>query len=129
RGEQRRRRLLRCQFAYRHGSRLLQAVTRPGVFAHRRLDPGARQLIDAVPPWPEPSSPPRIIDIGCGSGVVGIALAACQADPQSVHCLSLDSNARAIQCTVEAARLNAIDGLVARLDSTGTCDAAGSFDI
>jgi len=128
RDEQRRPRSLRCQFAYRDGSRLLQAVTRPGVFAHRRLDPGARQLIDAVPPWPEPSSP-RIIDIGCGSGMVGIALAARQAEPQNVHCLSLDSNARAIQCTVEAARLNAIDGLVARLDSTGTCDTAGSYDI
>lgn len=129
RDEQRRRRSLRCQFVYRDGSRLLQAVTRPGVFSHRRLDPGARQLIDAVPNWPVESAPPRIIDIGCGAGVVGIALATRQAEPQSVHCLSLDSNARAIQCTAEAARLNAIDGLVARLDSTGTCDAAGSYDI
>ncbi len=129
RAQQRRPRSLRCQFAYRDGSRLLQAVTRPGVFSHRRLDPGARQLIDAVPPWPAQSPAPRIIDIGCGAGVVGIALAARQSEPQNVHCLSLDSNARAIQCTAEAARLNVLDALVAKLDSAGTCDEPGSYDI
>lgn len=128
RAEQRRPRSLRCQFAYRDGSRLLQAVTRPGVFSHRRLDPGARQLIDAVPPW-SAASPPRIIDIGCGAGVAGIALAARHCEPQAVHCYSLDSNARAIECTAAAARLNALDSLDARLDSTGTCEAAASYDI
>lgn len=125
---QRRPRSLRCQFVYRDGPRLLQAVTRPGVFAHRRLDPGARQLIDTVPPW-QLESPPRIIDIGCGAGVVGIALVARHGDPASVHCLSLDSHARAIECTAAAAQLNSLPGLVAKLDSEGTCDEPGSYDI
>ncbi len=129
RGPQRRSRSLRCQFSYRDGPRLLQAVTRPGVFSHRRLDPGARQLIDAVPPRPADAPLPRIIDIGCGAGVVGIALTARHSESQAVHCLSLDSHARAIECTAAAAQLNSLPGLVAKLDSSGTCDEPGSYDI
>lgn len=139
RAEQRRRRSLVCEFTFRAGPRLLKAITRPGVFSHRRLDPGARQLIDAVPAWP-PHPPaaqspgaqprlPRIIDIGCGSGVVGVALAARQIDPSRVHVLGLDSNARAIQCAARSAELNAIDSLVARLDSEGGVDEIASYDI
>ena len=37
-----------CRFKFRDRERLLEAVSRPGVFAHRRIDPGARHLLNAV---------------------------------------------------------------------------------
>ncbi len=40
----------------------------PGVFAHGRLDPGTRLLLEALPPFPPGA---RVLDYGCGSGVVG----------------------------------------------------------
>jgi 16S rRNA (guanine1207-N2)-methyltransferase len=43
-------------------------VSYPGVFAHGHLDPGTRLLLDALPDLPGDR---RILDYGCGSGVVG----------------------------------------------------------
>jgi 16S rRNA (guanine1207-N2)-methyltransferase len=43
-------------------------VSYPGVFAHGRLDPGTRLLLDCLPPLPPRS---RVLDYGCGSGMVG----------------------------------------------------------
>ena len=37
-----------CQLAFRDGERLIQAVSRPGVFSHRRVDGGARALVQAA---------------------------------------------------------------------------------
>jgi 16S rRNA (guanine1207-N2)-methyltransferase len=81
-----------CQFVFRDRERLLTAVTRPGVFAHRRIDPGARRLLDAVDVAPDT----KILDIGCGSGCVAIGIAA--RDP-SVMVHAFDSSARAVECT------------------------------
>lgn len=43
-------------------------VSYPGVFAHGRLDRGTALLLDAVP-TPPPGA--RVLDFGCGSGIVG----------------------------------------------------------
>lgn len=40
----------------------------PGVFAHGRLDPGTRLLLDVLPDLPPGA---RVLDYGCGSGLVG----------------------------------------------------------
>ncbi|MCU0716839.1 MAG: class I SAM-dependent methyltransferase, partial [Pirellula sp.] len=42
-----------CELAYRDCDELIKLVTRPGVFSHRQLDNGARQLLDAVDVYPE----------------------------------------------------------------------------
>ena len=44
-----------------------------GLFSHGRLDRGSRLLIERLPVG---DAPLRIIDLGCGSGVIGIAAAA-----------------------------------------------------
>ena len=67
-----RRRNFASEFAFRDAGRLIHVRTRPGVFSHRKVDPGARQLMAAMPINPGE----RILDIGCGSGVVSLA-AAC----------------------------------------------------
>jgi 16S rRNA G1207 methylase RsmC len=111
-----------CEFAFRDQGRLLRAVSRPGVFAHRRLDLGARRLLDAV----TDSAGARLLDVGCGAGVVGIALAA--RDPTTrVH--AIDSHARAVDCTRQGAELNGLANLTAELALAGESALPRGFDV
>jgi 16S rRNA G1207 methylase RsmC len=118
----RRVRDFRCEFALRDRGRLLRAITRPGVFSHRRVDPGARHLLDAV------EAPPgaRVLDIGCGSGVVGLALAS--RDP-TIAVLAVDSHTRAVQCTQLGAVLNELSNVTAEVNSSGDYGRPRSFDL
>lgn len=112
----------RCEFTFRDQGKLLQAVSRPGVFAHRRLDAGARQLIDAA----EVEPGMRVLDIGCGAGTVSLALAA--REPSAVvH--AVDGNARAIDCTLAGATLNGLTNLTAELSCDGIYRGAGEYDL
>jgi 16S rRNA (guanine1207-N2)-methyltransferase len=120
--EPRRAREFRCHFAFRDRGRLIHAVSRPGVFAHRRIDPGARQILAAA----EVSPGMRILDIGCGSGTVALALAARNA---SVAVHAVDSNARAVECTAAGAALNSLDNICAELNTTACYGEAGEFDL
>jgi 16S rRNA G1207 methylase RsmC len=122
RSEPRRLRDFRCQFAFRDRERLLHAVSRPGVFAHRRIDPGARQLLAAAETRPGM----RVLDIGCGSGTVAIALAARE---PSIRVHAVDSNARAVECTLAGAALNRLANISAELNSTGEYGGAGAYDL
>ena len=112
----------RCQFTFRDGAQLLRAVSRPGVFAHRRLDPGARQLIDAVDVAPAM----RVLDIGCGAGTVSIALAARE---RSIEVHAVDSNARAVEATLTGAALNGLTSVTAELNCDGAYHWAGEYDL
>jgi 16S rRNA (guanine1207-N2)-methyltransferase len=111
-----------CEFTYRDRDRLIRAVSRPGVFAHRRVDPGARQLLAAAKVTPGM----KVLDIGCGAGTVALALAA--RDPSAtVH--AVDSNARAVACTLAGAELNGLNNVTAELNATGDYRNAGEFDL
>jgi 16S rRNA (guanine1207-N2)-methyltransferase len=111
-----------CSLAYRDCDELIQLITRPGVFSHRQLDNGARQLLDAVDVYPQS----RLIDIGCGSGSVALGLA--MRDPSArVH--AVDSNARAIWCVEQGKQLNKLSNITTELNATGMYDAPGTFDM
>lgn len=118
----RKRRDFSCEFVYRDGERLLRAVTRPGVFSHRHVDPGARQLLAAAAVGPED----RVLDIGCGAGTVAIALAA-RAPTAHVH--AVDSDTRAVECTRRGAELNDLANLTVELNAFGGYEGAGSYDL
>ena len=111
-----------CEFVFRDRERLLEAVSRPGVFAHRRIDPGARHLLNAVDVAPDT----RVLDIGCGSGCVGIGIAA--RDP-SVHVHAFDSAARAVECSARGAGRNGLDNVSLALEAAGNVPDPGSYDL
>lgn len=94
-----------ANFAFRDGKRLIQAVSRPSVFSHRKLDVGARALLESTEANRAVQPGSRILDLGCGSGTVGIALALRK---PGVHVHAVDSNPRALQCTMLGAEANGI---------------------
>jgi 16S rRNA (guanine1207-N2)-methyltransferase len=92
------------------------------VFAHRRLDPGARQLLAAA----EVAPGMRVLDIGCGAGTVALGLAS-RAPAATV--LAIDSNARAIECTRAGTALNGLGNVAAELNSDGRLAEESVFDL
>jgi 16S rRNA (guanine1207-N2)-methyltransferase len=99
--ELKRARNFHATFAFRDHGELIHLTTRPGVFSHRKLDLGARQLLNHCDPAPGI----RGLDLGCGAGAVVIALA--HRDPTSSW-YAIDSHARAIQCTQDNAIANGL---------------------
>ena len=71
-------------------------VSYPGVFAHGRMDPGSRLLLGVLP---EISEGERVLDLGCGSGVLGAAVQTRQ-PAASLDLVDIDAIA------LEAAREN-----------------------
>lgn len=94
-----------ANFAFRDGKRLIHVVSRPSVFSHRKLDVGARALLEATEANRAVQAGSRILDLGSGSGTVGIALALRK---PGVHVHAVDSNPRALQCTLHGAESNGL---------------------
>lgn len=110
------------QLAFRDQGNLIQLYTRPGVFSHRQLDNGARQVLDTV----EVEAGDRVIDIGCGSGPMSLALAKLQ--PQA-QILAIDSSARAIDCVNRGIALNELTNVIAAVNHDGKIDEPGTYDL
>lgn len=76
-------------------------LTVPGVFAHRRVDPGAQALAEMAETQPNDT----ILDMGCGCGSIGISLAKNQ--PTASVCF-VDSYSRATAITEQNCLANNI---------------------
>jgi 16S rRNA (guanine1207-N2)-methyltransferase len=112
-----------CEVAFRDGERLIRLRTRPGVFSHRQVDGGARALVKSM--HVEPGV--MVLDLGCGSGAVGIA-AALRQEHVRVH--AIDSNPRAIEAVEWAAKRNGLGNRVmAQLDCDGRSIVTGGYDL
>ncbi len=72
----------------------LELVTSSGVFSHRRIDNGTRLLVESMELPPEG----RLLDLGCGYGVVGIAAALL--NPR-LEVVMTDVNPRAVSLAAE----------------------------
>jgi len=120
--ELRRVRDFRCEVVFRDRERLLKLVTRPGVFSHRQLDPGARQILKAI----DEIRGRKLLDLGCGSGAIAVALAA--RDP-GLQVWAVDSHARAVEATRVAAKLNELENLQVVLTHTAEVPEPGTFDL
>src|SRR5262249_21851988 len=60
------------QFPIDLGGRRLTVWTKPGIFAWDRVDPGSRLLAESL----RLARGERVLDLGCGNGVLGAAAAA-----------------------------------------------------
>ncbi len=90
----------------------LALVTGSGVFARGRLDSGTAVLLrETTPPGPG-----RFLDLGCGYGVIGLAIAAAQ--PEAVVD-ALDVNRRAVLLANENAE---VIGVADRFVAVGEAD-------
>ncbi len=116
-----------AEFVFRDGENLVQAVSRPGVFSHRRLDVGARALMEVMTINPGD----HVLDIGCGSGTVALAAGLRAPD---VHVHAIDSNSRAVQCAIAGAHLNGLANFTTGMTADGELfdderDLSGTFDV
>lgn len=103
-----------------YAGQVVRLRTLPGVFAHGRLDAGTALLLELLEEL-QPGGP--ILDFGCGSGVVGVALrvASSMAAPTL-----LDSSALALESCRESLRANGVDGRL--LPSDGLAEVRSRFD-
>lgn len=79
----------------------LTVVSHPGVFSQGRLDAGTRMLLEALP-----ALEGRVLDWGCGAGVIGVAVA--RAHPQTEVTLA-DVDAMALASARETVHANGVD--------------------
>ncbi len=111
-----------CEFAFRdEADRMIAVISRPGVFSHRRLDAGARQLMLAADIGPEDN----VLDMGCGAGAVALAAAF----RTSGTVFGVDSNARAIECLKRAAELNGLTNIAPVWNADGQIEFSCNIDI
>jgi len=110
------------EFAFRDQGNLIKVVSRPGVFSHRRLDAGARALLKVT----EVRGGDRVLDMGCGSGAVGLAIAARH---ENIAVTAIDSGARAVECTERGAALNGLQNVTTVHTADGKCAGQGTFNL
>lgn len=111
-----------CEVVFRDRDRLLTAFTRPGVFAHRRIDPAARHLLNAV----DLAEGARVLELGCGSGCVSLGLATRH---PTIEVQAIDSAARAVDCLRRAAEYNQLPNLSVALEADGRVLDPGGYDL
>ena len=117
-------------FASVPGGPKVEFVSFPGCFCHRRHDEGGLALAEVVAAdlrrRADPAAPIRLLDMGCGCGLVGLLVASAV---EGVSLAMVDSHSRAI----EAATLNAKNrGLSPQilLSADGTPpEMNGAFDV
>ncbi|MCP4908699.1 MAG: class I SAM-dependent methyltransferase [bacterium] len=86
--------------------------TRPGVFSAKKLDAGSEMLLDALARFVGYKPPKRVLDLGCGTGVLGLAAAMLYPDAEF---LLADADARAVECArANIERLGFVDRMRAQ---------------
>ena len=100
----------------------LEFETSSKLFSPRQIDAGTLAMLSFV----EFSSGQKVLDLGCGCGVVGI-LAARFTEPSNVHMVDVDEEA--VAYSARNAELNGVSGVhVLRSDGLEALDEAG-FDL
>lgn len=107
---------------FRDGDRVLRFHTASGVFARTAVDAGSRLLLEAV----DLRDVQRILDLGCGYGVLGIVTAA---RAPHARVILVDINPRAVALAEDNIRLNAVPNAEARCGDGCAPVADERFDL
>lgn len=99
----------------------LAVIGRPGVWSWEGLDPGTAALLAVC----DPGGAERLLDLGCGTGVIGAALAL--AVPAAQVTL-VDCNAAAVACAEATVRANRLTNAQVRLADGCAGLPEASFD-
>ncbi len=110
-----------CEFEFKYDDLVIKAVSRPSVFAHRKLDDGARQLLKCA----EIAPTDNVLDFGCGSGTVALACAS----QTSGRVFGVDANARAVECLQQGAALNNYANVQAIWNANGKLGLPVAIDV
>jgi 16S rRNA (guanine1207-N2)-methyltransferase len=97
----------------------LEIMTDAGVFSKKKVDFGSDLLIRSLPPVDG-----RVLDLGCGYGVIGISIASMN---PNVHVTMVDINERAVSLTEQNIELNGLQNAEA-FQSNGFEGVEGPFD-
>jgi 16S rRNA (guanine1207-N2)-methyltransferase len=97
-------------------------VSKPGVFAWDRLDAGCAALVGAM----EIGTHDRILDLGCGTGLAGLAAARRATEGQVVL---VDADTRAVESARRTLEANGIANGEALLSDCGSAVLGRRFDV
>ena len=91
--------------------------TRPGVFAHGRVDTGGLALYESI----EIESGEKVLELGCGAGLVSLLLAKKYAAEKAAFHM-VDSDIRAIECAKDNVAENGFDNVSCELNDSFESD-------
>ena len=118
------------------GGRKLMFTSYPGCFCHRRLDEGGVALAEVVcrelggAQGDRPLPPSRILDMGCGCGLVGLLIAdSLRQQSKAIDLVMVDSHTRAVEAAEENAAKFGIPAEVILSDNGSPARLDGTFDV
>lgn len=109
------------------GNREVSYLTEPGLFSHKGLDNGTKFLLETI--LQEEilrSNPTRIMDLGCGWGVIGCTMALHYPDSQVVL---VDNSERAVLAAIRNIQKLRITNTKVVLTGDLLRDVSGKFDL
>jgi len=104
-------------FTYYYKEHALRLTSNSGVFSHGHVDEATDLLLKHIPPLQG-----SLLDLGCGCGVVGVALGKAY----GLQVTLADINPRALACAEINCRENGVQAEIVRSDCFGAIP--GSFD-
>ena len=115
------------------GGEKLMFTSYPGCFCHRRLDEGGLALAEVVSrelcEQDVRTSGLRLLDMGCGCGLVGLLIANRISVSRLSSLVLVDSHSRAVEAATENAAKFGIPAEVILSDSGTPARMDGSFDV
>ena len=109
------------------GGPTLEFTSLPGCFCHRRVDSGGLALAEVASQAPRPADGAvRVLDMGCGSGLVGLLMASVM---PAISLVMVDSHSRAVEAAAMNAKAQGVDAEIILADNGIPARMNGTFDI